>query len=383
MKAIPKSVVKVGVSAACLLAVVAVVAAFALLARAQPPATSGGPGVEPLVVATQPVTWETGYTIERRFVGRVEAQKATDLGFEIAGKVTRVLVEEGDTIALGDAIASLDTERLFAERAELVALRNQAQADFDLAKTTRQRTLDKADRGATTPQELDNVEQAYRAATASLARAKASLDTIDVQLRKSEIVSPYDAVVSKRYVDEGGIVAAGTPVVRLLQRRDPEVRVGIAGDAIDRVEVGQSMTVRIRDREVEGTVSAILPTRASRARLVDVIVRLDAELNGIREGDLARVAITRDIDEAGFWVPVQALTESFRGLWSLYRVETDAKGQRVLKQADVEVLYTLGDRAYIRGALEAGDRYVAEGLHRVSPGMRVRVAEDLDRERTR
>ena len=76
-----------------------------------------------------------------------------------------------------------------------------------------------------------------------------------------------------------------------------------------------------------------------------------------------------------------------RGLWSTYVVEANvdggsratgaedggrvAGGYRV-QRADVEVLHTDGERAYVRGAIAGGDWVVARGVDRFVAGQMVR-----------
>jgi hypothetical protein len=95
------------------------------------------------------------------------------------------------------------------------------------------------------------------------------------------------------------------------------------------------------------------------------------------------------VDADGFWLPVGALAEAARGLWSCYvavpldanaRVAADGGATHRLEQRPLEVLETVsgrdgvGDlRAYVRGALDAGDLVVSEGLQRVVAGQRVRL----------
>ena len=50
---------------------------------------------------------------------------------------------------------------------------------------------------------------------------------------KSEIKAPFPAIVGARFADEGVVIAAGAPVFDLLERTNPEVRIGLAGDAVD------------------------------------------------------------------------------------------------------------------------------------------------------
>jgi RND family efflux transporter MFP subunit len=255
-----------------------------------------------------------------------------------------------------------------------VAARDEARARLELAVLTLDRLTEALELNATSRQEHDDADKTRAAAAAALDRAEAAIASIDVDIAKTTLRSPFDAVVSDRYLDSGRVVDAGLPVVRLLERVRPRARIGVAGGSVTVVQQGRAVDVLVGDRTIQGHVSAVLPTRDRRGRAVDVIVELDAELDGLRRGDLARLALTRPVESRGFWVPMQSLTEGTRGLWSLYTLEEpEAEGPTPrLLQTHVEVLHVESDRAYVRGAVGQDQRFVARGLQRVAPGMAVR-----------
>ena len=358
------------------------VAGFGVAVHSIPAVVEDGPGQEPLVVATEAVQWQDGYEVTRYFVGRIEARQESDLGFELGGTVREVLVDEGDLVNVGDVVAVLDSDRLHAKRQELVAARDEARARLELAVLTLNRLTEALELNATSRQEYDNADKTRAAAAAALDRTEAAIASIDVDIAKTTLRSPYDAVVSDRYVDSGRVVDPGVPVLRLFERARPKARIGVAGGLVASVRQGSTVGIMVGEREIQGCVSAVLPTRDTRGRAVDVIVELDAELDGLRRGDLARLALTRPIESRGFWVPMQSLAEGTRGLWSLYTFgEPDGDGAAPptsrLLQSHVEVLHVEADRAYVRGALQENQRFVARGLQRVAPGMAVRDDADL------
>jgi RND family efflux transporter MFP subunit len=350
------------------------VAVFGRTVHSIPAEVEGGPGREPLVVATDAVQWRDGYDVTRYFVGRIEARQESDLGFELGGMVREVLVDEGELVEAGAVVAVLDSDRLRARRQELVAARDEASARLELAVLTLDRLTEALELNATSRQERDNADKTRAAAAAALDRAEAVIAAIDVDIAKATLRSPFDAVVSDRYLDSGRVVDSGAPVVRMLERVRPRARIGVAGGSVAVVQQGEAVDVLVGERAIQGHVSAVLPTRDRRGRAVDVIVELDAELDGLRRGDLARLALTRAIESRGFWVPMQSLTEGTRGLWSLYTLEeSEADGPTTrLLLTQVEVLHVESDRAYVRGAVHQDQRFVARGLQRVAPGMAVR-----------
>ena len=82
------------------------------------------------------------------------------------------------------------------------------------------------------------------------------------------------------------------------------------------------------------------------------------------------LALDRNIDERGVWVPVGTLTEGSRGLWSVYVAEEVSNGWAAQRRP-VEIVQAEADRAYVRGALATGDKVILEGITRLSPGIPV------------
>jgi len=90
-------------------------------------------------------------------------------------------------------------------------------------------------------------------------------------------------------------------------------------------------------------------------------------------GEIVTLLLEREIDERGAWVPLAALQESDRGLWSLLTVaEEDSKS--IVRREAAEVLHVDGAHAYVRGTFEPGASVIANGTNRIVPGQRVALA---------
>ncbi len=336
-----------------------------------------------LLVAVAPVEAGDAYSLRREFIGRVEAARASDLGFELPGELRSVAVDEGDEVAAGAVLARLDTARLGASLAEARAALEQAESAADLAAKTLARHEEAFSFDGVSAQELDFARDAAHSARARVTAAAARVNAVEVDIAKSRLVAPYDAVVVARRVDEGSIVAAGQPVLRLQERAAPEVRIGVAGELSAAIEPGETRSVTVDGVAVEGVVKAVLPVRDPRTRTVDLVLTLQRGSPAL-PGDLARLTIDEPVEEAGFRLPAEALAEGSRGLWTAYvarRIERPAASStgatHYLEPRAVEVLQQDGRFVYVRGALSDGERVVASGLQRVVPYQEVRVAEDL------
>ncbi len=338
--------------------------------------------VPALPVATEIAQLQPGYQSRRVFVGRVEALRQSELGFELGGRLDRVAVDDGDRVETGELLAVLDDARLAARRAELVASLEQVRADLKLAGATLARTEEAAGFNGVSRQELDEARERYNALKAAERLANSRVATVQVDMDKTRLYAPYSAVVIRRYADEGQVLAAGQPVLSLQEDGPFEIRVGVTGEGLEGLQRGQRREIDVDGRSLMTEVRAVLPIRGAGTRTVDVILGLMEDSDGLRPGDLVNLALVVDVDEAGFWLPISALTEGVRGLWAVFiaepmsvETESESAATHMITRRTVEVLYEESDRVYVRGMLRDGNRVVTDGTQRIVPGMAVRLTK--------
>lgn len=334
-------------------------------ALARVAATAPVPEAAPLTrVESMTVTAEPGYAVTRRFTGQIEAAESAELGFELAGRVAEMRVEEGDLVRAGDVLAVLDTAALVPERAALVAERQALLADAELARLTLARSDTLAELGHRSTAAQDDARLGLARIEARIAAVEAQIAGVDVRLDKARLIAPFDARVGARLADPGQTVGAGSPVVTVFDAAPPRLRVGLPPEVAEELMVGESLRVDLLGREVVAEVTAIRPDLdpSTRSRAVMLTLREDAPF-----GETAAVLIDQSIAAPGFWVPVDALREGARGSWTVLGVVQTPEGDRVVPVA-VEILHATGGRAYLQGVLPPGGRIVATGAHRVAPG---------------
>ena len=109
---------------------------------------------------------------------------------------------------------------------------------------------------------------------------------------------------------------------------------------------------------------------------MDVLISLPPQDGNkqFRSGELATAKVTKSVPATGFWLPLAALTEGTRGLWSVFVARPEGE-QHVIERRDVEVLHSEAKRVFARGALSDGEAVVLSGVHRLVPGLGVQVDE--------
>ncbi|PZD70340.1 Toluene efflux pump periplasmic linker protein TtgG [Acaryochloris thomasi RCC1774] len=365
------------------------------------------------------------YTVERTYTGEIAARRTSDLGFERAGSVIAIRVDDGDRVEAGASIAQLDTRDLVAQRQQLEAqkrgaiaqlqelqtgprpediaaarsavgdLRNQVQ----LAKLQQQRRSSLYSEGAISREEMEEkkfsagalenrLQQAQSqlnellAGTrreqitgqdAQVAQLDASIRAIDISLSKSILKAPFSGIVSARTVDEGVVVGAGQSVLRLVEGNNLEARMGIPNQVAETLTRGSIQKIKVQGQQYSAKVTGKLPELEGNSRTVTVVL----QLSGIQEltvGSTARLILKETEPAQGFWMPTAALVKGDRGLWSAYVVKANNDVYKVARR-DVEILYTEGSRSLVRGMVESGDRIITRGTHRIVPDQLVTFNE--------
>lgn len=309
---------------------------------------------------------EPGYSVTRRFTGQVEAAARTDLGFELGGRVTEVLVEEGDIVRAGAVLARLDTGALLPERRALEAELAALAADAELARLTLARNDALREQGFRSVAAQDEARLELVRAEAGMAAVRARIEGVDVRLEKSVLTAPFAARIGARLADPGQTAAAGQPVLVLFEAAPARARIGLPPDLAATLSAGQAVTVKMDDRMLTATVRQIRPDLDSSTRSRSVVLTLPPEVAPVL-GDTVALLLSQRVEDPGFWAPLSALREGVRGSWSVMAVETAAEGDRMTPAA-VEVIHTDGPRVFLRGTLPPGARIVAEAPDRVAPG---------------
>ncbi len=301
---------------------------------------------------------------ERLQLARLQADRRERL--YRGGAVSREQFDEAATAAdalqaelnaarrqLDELLTGTRIERLDAQAARVDAARSQLE---ELRSGTR---IEQIDAQAAIVQQID-----------------AQIASLDIERRKSAIAAPFSGTVSVRYLDEGTVVGEGEPIVRLVENRRPEVRVGVPTDVAATLSLGERHRVEVGDRTYAADVRSILPEVDAATRTQTVILQLQTpEAIDIAPGVVARLELAQTQAIAGFWLPTTALVRAERGLWACYvpiEAETPASESVYrLERHVVEVIHEQGDRVFVRGTLQSGDVVVSNGTQRLVPGQLV------------
>lgn len=327
----------------------------------------------PQPVRVMPVKSEA-LTRAASYVGTVRARYESDLGFRVAGKITERLVNNGDSVQAGQALARLDVTDLQLTREANEAELSAARSNLAQAQAAERRGKDLLDRGHVSAAIYDQRKAALDEAQGRLDRAERNLAISRNQAGYATLKADHAGVVTALPVEVGQVVAAGQLVVRLARDGEreaavaiPEARLADIRDAKSEVELWADARRRYTAKLREISPQADTATRTYQARFT--IEDPDA---AVALGMTATVISSANPKAEVVRVPTTAVINDGRGaaVWVV-----DSSATRVQRRA-VEVLSFGQQDVLVTNGLAAGERLVTLGVHVLDENRAIRVVEE-------
>ncbi|MBT3012079.1 MAG: efflux RND transporter periplasmic adaptor subunit [Candidatus Thiodiazotropha sp. (ex Lucina aurantia)] len=270
------------------------------------------------------------------------------------GRITKLPFFEGDSVAEGETIVTLDEELLNSELEKAVATAKQMRLNLK-----RQEELSK--RLAVSQDELAQAQT-------DLSVAEAEKRVLQTRLGYTRISAPFTGVVSERLVEPGDVVPRHTHLMTIINPESLITRILVSDLLLPQLNSNDPVTVRIDglgEKPFSGRIHRIYPELDETTRMGTIEVVLEPIPNGARSGQLCRVMLqtaTRD----RITVPFNALQRDTDGEF-VYRLDERQQAMR----APIKSGMRIADRIEIVEGLESGDRIVTKGFLELEPGMKV------------
>jgi RND family efflux transporter MFP subunit len=312
---------------------------------------------------------------ELEYPGMVGAAKEAEVAFEVAGRITKLPVEEGDKVKKGAVLARLDAR-------DYQSAVDAANADLNAARAEHERLKALFARSAVSRQELDTARRNKEVAETSVQRARKALE-------EARLVAPFAGTVAKKFVDEFQNVQAKQPVVLLQDDSGLEIRIAVPEGDLGRVKPGldpKDASAKAKPmvevssfpgRKFPATMKSFSTTADPATRTFSAAFSFEKPDDiVIRPGMTARLTAT--LPDAGgveavgsVLIPSVAIRDD--GAGSFVWVVDDAMA---VAPRSVEMGELVGDQVKIVGGLDAGDVIVTSGVQQLREGVTVRRFED-------
>lgn len=295
----------------------------------------------------------------------IEEGKSVSVGFKTGGQIKRLTAREGDYVRKGQTIGFLD--------------------DIDYRLSLKQLETQYAQVSS----EINRIEEMYRhnsvsqndyeKAKSGLQQLKIQLDMTKNQLSYTQLIAPISGHIVERFMEEGEMVGAGTPVYKIVDNSGVEATVSLSANAYSKRGhivkcVGRSSIVG--DEEIPLEIISFIPDGDSNSlfklRLKIPETYRNKLLPGMNMG--VEILYNTDSGQNTHLIPSRAIfeREGKTYVWVINRADS------ILSAHEVNIIGgPQGQYSQISG-LDNEDIIVAAGVHHLYDNQKVKVIGNID-----
>ncbi|MCX6175122.1 MAG: efflux RND transporter periplasmic adaptor subunit [Ignavibacteriales bacterium] len=245
--------------------------------------------------------------------GTIEATESV-ISSQVAGKIIKIIKDEGAQVSVGDTIVMIDHEALDIQRKQMIAnseiakaqldlliigarkedinqaeqMLNQAEVNFDIAKSDKERMENLIKANTITQKQYDDAKARFDIAQAQLSSAKenfnkikniaraeeitqaranyqkaeAAVESINKNIRDCYVTSPMNGFVIKKFVEIGETVSMLSSLFKIADLSKAKVTIYVSETEIGKIKLGQKAEIKadsFPDKSFEGKVIFISP----------------------------------------------------------------------------------------------------------------------------
>ena len=295
--------------------------------------------------------------------GQIEAIQSIELRPEVSGRITDLLVREGQKVGAGTALFKVDDAELKAQVA-------QAEAERQLARQALERTKQLIAQNASSTSDLEQAEAKSRG-------ADANYDLLKTRLDRTLVRAPFAGVIGRRLVSIGTYVSPQTPLITLQSVNPQHASFDVPERYADRLRRGQLVSFQVAalpGKNFSGEVVFVDPVVSLPGRTILIKARVPNNEHQLQAGMFIEARLATNIRPNAVVVPEDALLP-MQGATFVWVVK---EGKATQRQVTVGVR-TAG-WAEVQSGVEAGDQVVVGGLERLFPNAPV-MARVVERHR--
>lgn len=350
------------------------------------------------------------------YTGELKAAQDASVSSKVSAKVTAVNAEIGDYVTAGKVLASLDTtdyrnaynQALASYNSAVAAYENVANGSSEQSKVSVNQSLSAAqtaydnalseynrqkqlyDIGAisevvlnnyktqldTAKLNLETAQENYnltvdvvapgniKSAQASVASAKAALDTAASNLNNASVTAPISGYIASSSVKVGQMATPGVEMFTISNSKSVDAEVNVTESVISYITEGSEALVSIKSASIEnikGTVSVVNPVKSAQTGMYTVRVSIPNDDEKLKVGMMADISLTTDTALSSVSVLSESLLEDSDGVSYVYVVNGDKAVRK-----DVEIGISDTKYTQILSGLKGGEQVVVTGKEYIS-----------------
>ncbi len=306
-------------------------------------------------------------------VGTVEPWKRSIVASEIAGLVDVFYAKEGMHVEQGQLLARLRTETLNIQLDSALASYREARTRYLQAKQDLGRVRVLFDKELVTQKEFDDAQANESALRERLAQLDTEIRRVKDQIKKSQIVAPFDGWITQEFTEVGQWVEEGGQIVEMVNLSHVQVEIPLPERYVQNIRIGDPVQVSfdgLPEFQAQGKVFSLVAQADRVARTFPVKIDIPNPHLSIKSGMVSRVTLKVGRPHEGIVIPKDALV--LRGGQEFVFLVNEG----TVSQVPVKSILHVDEFVEVAGDIQEGMFVVVEGNERLFPGQPVRILED-------
>jgi membrane fusion protein, multidrug efflux system len=291
--------------------------------------------------------------------GTLKSFEETVLMPEVSGRVVEIHLQEGKPVKKGSLLVKIFDGDLQAQLKKL-------QAQLQITEQTRKRQSDLL--------KISGISQIdYDQTVLQVNSINADIDVMKAQIRKTEILAPYDGIIGLRNISLGAQISPSTAVTTIRAVQQLKIDFSIPEKYSKEVSKGKKLkfTVQGDDTKYDASVMATEEGIDAVSRNLKVRALVLSKSSSLVPGKFANIELTLGEDKNALMIPTQAIIPQERDKKVILSKNGKAKMVTVKtgirKESAIEIV----------SGIEAGDTVLTTGILFIKAGDVIKFSKVL------
>jgi RND family efflux transporter MFP subunit len=267
----------------------------------------------PLVKVDQPLRQTIMYQLN--FNGNVTAIQEADIFSKVTGNLERIYADMGSSVKRNQLLAVIDSTELYQQVQQTAATYFNARINYTRNKKLSEQKL-------IAKQDLDNAE-------AQMKVAQANYETAKTRLSYARITAPFAGVITKRFLDEGALVATSNATLYTLMDLDSvKIIVNVLEKDVPQITKGKTAKIVVDafpGKEYEGVITRLSQAIDLSTRTMAIEVGAPNKDHNLKPGMYATVTLTISEHHDAITVPTEVILHDNNGTFVYTLLNNTAK----------------------------------------------------------
>lgn len=300
---------------------------------------------------------QTSFSHKIEVRGNVQSRTNVYVSAETMGLITAVNVVEGQSIRKGQVLATIDSEMIEKNIAEV-----ENQLEFATTVFQKRERLWKQNIGT----EID-----YLQAKNNKESLEKSLETLNTQLEKTKIKAPFSGTIEEVPVNSGQVVQPGSPIAFLVSNQNMYIKAEVSEAYIGKFEKGDTTDVSIPSlgEQFKSTIVSVGSVINQGSRTFTIEVKLPKVDEYLKTNLVTVLGLTDYHVENAVVIPSRIIQEDLQGNF-VYMLEN---GSKKAKKVHIKLGYSFNNESEVVSGLKGGESVVDKGNRTIADGTTVSV----------